>query len=86
MPRHTHTWRVTHCLTLGLPRGEFIERFVAWRCTGCRAVVAWTPDRRRGSPLRPPAFDEGQAAWEQRQGTPEAAAARRGQYGRVPHG
>ena len=85
MPTHTHRWTVTRYLMLGLPRQDFRDVLVAWRCTLCLEVVVMTGEMRMGIALGTPEGWDTQAAREQRRQTPEARAARRGQYGSVLH-
>lgn len=86
MGHHHHTWRSTGCLTLSLPRAGWVERLVAWTCPGCGTQVVMVAEMRLGVPLGTPEQWEAQQAREQRQQTPEAQAARRGQRRRVTDG
>lgn len=59
---HKHRWIVLTTCLLSLPREDWAERFIAWRCAGCSKEERRTGLMKLGVPLHdPPFWDEGGA-------------------------
>lgn len=75
MPQHTHHWRVTRYILLGLPTPEGLsERLFTYACP-CGLWQLVTGEIRLGQPLATPGFWDAVRNEEQRRRTPEARQA-----------